>query len=165
MLLKTTKNIANNCTDINIYLVHNCSLCDEHKIKKSMHINTALWALKYHGSCLDFPDTYNNATAASANTLITQLLVSEQNTSPFWHEIFEINDTIHCQMLNVIPTTCFYELIIENSNFSACHVSPSWWAVWNSIITSTDCQIFLLVSLGSSGFEYSTEKNLKRGKS
>jgi hypothetical protein len=83
MLLKTTKNTANNCTDINIYLVHNCSLCDEHKITKSMHINTALWALKYHGSCFELLYTYNNATAASANTLTTQLLVSEQNTSLF----------------------------------------------------------------------------------
>jgi len=32
MLLNTTKNTANNCTDINMYLVCNCSLCDEHKI-------------------------------------------------------------------------------------------------------------------------------------
>jgi len=64
-----------------MYLVHNCSLCDEHKITKSTHINTTLRALKYHGSCFNLLDTYYNAAAANTATLITQLLVSEQNTN------------------------------------------------------------------------------------
>jgi hypothetical protein len=83
MLLKTTKNTANNCTDINMYLVHNCSLCDEHKFTKSMHINTALQALIYQGSCFDLLDTYNNANAASADTLFTQLLQFQNKTLVF----------------------------------------------------------------------------------
>jgi len=71
---KPLKILLTTVLTLNMYLVHNCSLCDEHKFTKSMHINTALWALKYHGSCFDLLDTHNNTTAASADTLITQVL-------------------------------------------------------------------------------------------
>jgi hypothetical protein len=54
------------------------------KSTKSMHINTELRTLKYHGSCFDFLDTHSNATSASADTLITQLLQFQNNTLVFF---------------------------------------------------------------------------------